>query len=138
MLEPVRQAYDYILIDCNPSLGLLLTNVLVASNQVIIPVQTQYFATQGLSSLEGVIGNVRMTLNADLTTVNILLTFKDKTSVATAVTETLREQYPQSVFATEITRKQEAINSSMMGKPAGGDTGAEYRALADELIAREG
>ena len=130
--------YDYILIDCNPSLGLLLTNVLVASNQVIIPVQTQYFATQGLSSLEGVIGNVRMTLNADLTTVNILLTFKDKTSVATAVTETLREQYPQSVFATEITRKQEAINSSMMGKPAGGDTGAEYRALADELIAREG
>lgn len=48
VLEPVRQAYDYILIDCNPSLGLLLTNVLVASNQVIIPVQTQYFATQGL------------------------------------------------------------------------------------------
>ena len=138
VLEPVRQAYDYILIDCNPSLGLLLTNVLVASNQVIIPVQTQYFATQGLSSLEGVIGNVRMTLNPDLSTVNILLTFKDKTSVATAVTETLREQYPQSVFATEITRKQEAINSSMMGKPAGGDTGAEYRALADELIAREG
>ena len=133
VLEPVRQAYDYILIDCNPSLGLLLTNVLVASNQVIIPV-----ATQGLSSLEGVIGNVRMTLNADLTTVNILLTFKDKTSVATAVTETLREQYPQSVFATEITRKQEAVNSSMLGKPAGGDTGAEYRALADELIAREG
>lgn len=138
VLEPVRQAYDYILIDCNPSLGLLLTNVLVASNQVIIPVQTQYFATQGLSSLEGVIGNVRMTLNADLTTVNILLTFKDKTSVATAVTETLREQYPQSVFSIEITRKQEAVNSSMMGKPAGGDTGAEYRALADELIAREG
>ena len=88
--------------------------------------------------MEGVIGNVRMTLNADLTTVNILLTFKDKTSVATAVTETLREQYPQSVFSIEITRKQEAINSSMMGKPAGGDTGAEYRALADELIAREG
>ena len=148
VLEPVRQAYDYILIDCNPSLGLLLTNVLVASNQVIIPVQTQYFATQGLSSLEGVIGNVRMTLNADLTTVNILLTFKDKTSVAPAVTETdmyaaeavltLREQYPQSVFSIEITRKQEAINSSMMGKPAGGDTGAEYRALADELIGREG
>ena len=125
VLEPVRQ-------------GLLLTNVLVASNQVIIPVQTQYFATQGLSSLEGVIGNVRMTLNPDLSTVNILLTFKDKTSVATAVTETLREQYPQSVFATEITRKQEAVNSSMMGKPAGGDTGAEYRALADELIGREG
>ena len=74
VLEPVRQAYDYILIDCNPSLGLLLTNVLVASNQVIIPVQTQYFATQGLSSLEGVIGNVRMTLNPDLSTVNILLT----------------------------------------------------------------
>lgn len=138
VLEPLRQAYDYILIDCNPSLGLLLTNVLVASNQVIIPVQTQYFATQGLSSLEGVIGNVRMTLNPDLSTVNILLTFKDKTSVATAVTETLREQYPQSVFATEITRKQEAVNSSMMGKPAGGDTGAEYRALADELIGREG
>ena len=136
VLEPVRQAYDYILIDCNPSLGLLLTNVLVASNQVIVPVQTQYFATQGLSSLEGVIGNVRMTLNADLSTVNILLTFK--TSVANAVTETLREQYPNAVFATEITRRQEAVNSSMMGKPAGGDTGAEYRALADELIAREG
>ena len=52
MLEPLRQAYDYILIDCNPSLGLLLTNVLVASDKVIIPVQTQFFATQGLSALE--------------------------------------------------------------------------------------
>lgn len=118
VLEPVRQAYDYILIDCNPSLGLLLTNVLVASNQVIVPVQTQYFATQGLSSLEGVIGNVRMTLNADLSTVNILLTFKDKTSVANAVTETLREQYPNAVFATEITRRQEAVNSSMIDERA--------------------
>ncbi len=138
VLEPVRQAYDYILIDCNPSLGLLLTNVLVASNQVIIPVQTQYFATQGLSSLEGVIGNVRMTLNPGLEIAGVLFTFRDRTSVSEAVTESLREQYAGAVFQTEISRRQEAINSTMMGKPATGDVGREYAALADELTAMEG
>lgn len=138
VLEPVRQAYDYILIDCNPSLGLLLTNVLVASNQVIIPVQTQYFATQGLSALESVIRNVRMTLNPGLEIAGVLFTFRDRTSVSEAVTESLREQYAGAVFQTEISRRQEAINSTMMGKPATGDVGREYAALADELTAMEG
>ena len=82
MLEPLRQAYDYILIDCNPSLGLLLTNVLVASDKVIIPVQTQFFATQGLSALESVIRNVRMTLNPGLEIAGVLFTFRDRTSVS--------------------------------------------------------
>lgn len=138
VLEPVRQAYDYILIDCNPSLGLLLTNVLVASNQVIIPVQTQFFATQGLSALESVIRNVRMTLNPGLEIAGVLFTFRDRTSVSEAVTESLREQYAGAVFQTEISRRQEAINSTMMGKPATGDVGREYAALADELTAMEG
>lgn len=137
VLEPVCNSYDYILIDCNPSLGLLLTNVLVASTQVIIPVQTHYFATQGLATLQRIIQNVRI-LNPDLNKVDILLTFKDKTSVSTAVRETLREQFPNEVFRTEISRKQEAVNSTAMGKPAGGDIGKEYAALANELIAREG
>lgn len=74
VLEPLRQAYDYILIRfCNPSLGLLLTNVLVASDKVIIPVQTQFF-TQGLSVLESVIRNVRMTLNPGLEIAGVLFT----------------------------------------------------------------
>lgn len=138
MLEPLRQAYDYILIDCNPSLGLLLTNVLVASDKVIIPVQTQFFATQGLSALESVIRNVRMTLNPGLEIAGVLFTFRDRTSVSEAVTESLREQYAGAVFQTEISRRQEAINSTMMGKPATGDVGREYAALADELTAMEG
>lgn len=138
VLEPVRQAYDYILIDCNPSLGLLLTNVLVASDKVIIPVQTQFFATQGLSALESVIRNVRMTLNPGLEIAGVLFTFRDRTSVSEAVTESLREQYAGAVFQTEISRRQEAINSTMMGKPATGDVGREYAALADELTAMEG
>lgn len=137
VLEPVRQAYDFILIDCNPSLGLLLTNVLVAADQVIIPVQTQYFATQGLAALQGVIANVRTVLNPGLRHENILLTFRDKTSVSTAVAETLREQTPDRVFRVEISRRQEAINSTMMGKPAVGDIGREYAALADELLEME-
>lgn len=138
VLEPLRQAYDYILIDCNPSLGLLLTNVLVASDKVIIPVQTQFFATQGLSALESVIRNVRMTLNPGLEIAGVLFTFRDRTSVSEAVTESLREQYAGAVFQTEISRRQEAINSTMMGKPATGDVGREYAALADELTAMEG
>lgn len=137
VLEPVRQAYDYILIDCNPSLGLLLTNVLVASDKVIIPVQTQFFATQGLSALESVIRNVRMTLNPGLEIAGVLFTFRDRTSVSEAVTESLREQYAGAVFQTEISRRQEAINSTMMGKPATGDIGREYATLADELLATE-
>ena len=138
MLEPLRQAYDYILIDCNPSLGLLLTNVLVASDKVIIPVQTQFFATQGLSALESVIRNVRMTLSPGLEIAGVLFTFRDRTSLSEAVTESLREQYAGAVFQTEISRRQEAINSTMMGKPATGDVGREYAALADELTAMEG
>lgn len=137
VLHTLPQVYDYILIDCNPSLGLLNTNVLVACNRVIIPVQTQYFATQGLDSLENVINNVRMTLNADLTAVDILLTFRDRTSVSNAVAETLRERYGNAVYKTEVSRKQDAVNSTVMGKPAGGDIGKEYRALAGELLERE-
>ena len=138
VLEPLRQAYDYVLIDCNPSLGLLLTNAMVAADEVIIPVQTQYFATQGLATLQGVIANVRTVLNPALKREEILLTFRDRSSVSTAVTETLREQSPDNVFDTEISRRQEAINSTMMGKPAAGNIGREYAALADELLAMEG
>lgn len=116
---------------------LLLTNVLVASDKVIIPVQTQFFATQGLSALESVIRNVRMTLNPGLEIAGVLFTFRDRTSVSEAVTESLREQYAGAVFQTEISRRQEAINSTMMGKPATGDIGREYAALADELTAME-
>ena len=109
----------------------------VASDKVIIPVQTQFFATQGLSALESVIRNVRMTLNPGLEIAGVLFTFRDRTSVSEAVTESLREQYAGAVFQTEISRRQEAINSTMMGKPATGDIGREYAALADELTAME-
>lgn len=79
-----------------------------------------------------------MTLNPGLKIAGVLFTFRDRTSVSEAVTESLREQYAGAVFQTEISRRQEAINSTMMGKPATGDVGREYAALADELTAMEG
>lgn len=137
ILAPVLNNYDYILIDCNPSLGQLLYNALVASNSIIIPTQTQYFASQGLTSLEQVIGTIQMAYNPNLYIMGILLTFADHTNATEVLSGGLTAKYGDLIFKTAISKRQEAVNSSMMGRPITGDLKKEYAAFAEEVVSRE-
>lgn len=137
VLASVVENYDYVLIDCNPSLGQLLNNALVASTTIIIPTQTQYFASQGLKSLEQVIGTIQMAYNPSLSIMGILLTFVERTNASALLSEELAAKYGDTIFRTTISKRQEAVNSSMMGRPITGELKKEYAAFAEEVIARE-
>lgn len=132
-------AYDYILIDCLPSLGILLTNALAASDSVLIPVQTQKFAMDGLAQLLTVVNMVKLNLNSKLVVEGLLLTMLDTTVLSKAVAEMLQETYGELVYATAIHKRVEASNSTVMHKSLVSDArsvlGAEYINVASEIIA---
>ena len=129
--------YDYIIIDCLPSLGVLLMNALTAADGVVIPVQTQKFALNGLQGLTEVIGQIKGTLNPKLEIIGILPTMVDGTNMSRDTMEALVEQYSDNLMKTHISRSVEAaysaqrcsslcLNSSKLGD--------EYKALAKEVM----
>lgn len=131
--------YDYILIDCLPSLSTLLTNALTAADGVIIPVQAQNFALKGLDSLSEVIGQVKATLNPQLELTGVLATMVDSTNMSRNVQNTLLEKYGKTLFNTTISKSVEAANSTEthIALPRGKHKlGDEYRALAKEFVKR--
>lgn len=132
--------FDYILIDCLPSLGILLTNALIASDGLIIPVQAQKFALDGMDGLMSLVNQVQTQANADLEVYGLLLTMKDNTKMAGYVDEELRNQFGDRVFQTEISKLAEATNSSAMQRSLVGmkasRLGKQYRAVVDELLER--
>ena len=102
-LEPIRDTYDYVLIDCPPTLGLLTINSLVAADSVIIPVQTQYYAIKGLTALVRVINTIRSKLNRDLRILGLLPTFYDaRTLLGREMLDELRELGDHHVFRTIV------------------------------------
>jgi chromosome partitioning protein len=143
MLEDVLQGYDYILIDCNPSLGLLVINALTAASGVIIPIQTEYLAARGalmiLSSIETV---RRKKLNPNLEIMGILLTMADtRTNLARDISEAIAHQYGDGIhiFETVIKRSIRFAESAVAGQsilaydPKG--AGAEaYRQVTQEIL----
>lgn len=135
------EVYDYIIIDCLPSLGILLTNALAASTGVLIPVQTQKFAFDGLQQLEQIYMMVKDNINPELEIEGILLTMADHTNMSKAVAETLRERYDQKVFHCQISRSAEAVNSTYEQKSLmlkkGSKLGQEYQSVVSELLGRE-
>ena len=137
----VLSRYDYILIDCLPSLGILLVNALAAADQVLIPVQTQKFALDGLNGLLGIIHMVKGNLNSNLEILGILLTMADNTKMSRAVEEALRSGYADlNIFRSKIGRSIEAANSSFVQKSLlaiGGKLGKQYRDVAEELLEME-
>ena len=139
-LEDHVAAYDYVLIDCPPNLGLLTVNGLVAANSVIIPVQTQYYAMKGLNNLVKVINMIRMKLNRDLRILGLLPTFYDaRTNLARDMLDELRVVGDHHVFNSIIRNTVKLGEAPLAGRPittyAGQSEAARtYRDLAREVI----
>jgi chromosome partitioning protein len=143
-LNSLRDYYDVILIDCQPTMGQLTINALVASDEVIVPMQCEYFALHGFIELKGNLDKVKNFLNPDLKLIGILATMYDKkTSHNRQVLERILEQFPNDVFETIIAKTIRFAETTVVGEPitsyASSSSGAaSYRRLARELIARGG
>jgi len=143
-LARLRPEYDVILIDCQPTMGQLTINALVASDEVIVPLQCEYFALHGFIELKGNIDKVKSFLNPELKLVGILATMYDrKTLHNREVLTAILEKYPEDVFETIIAKTVRFAETTVAGEPitayASSSGGAQsYRRLARELIARGG
>lgn len=141
-LRPVLKDYDYIVLDCQPSLGLLTVNALACAHGVIIPMECEYFSLRGLALLTDTVEKVADRLNFDLEILGILVTMFDRrTSHAREVMSRVVEVFDEKVFDTVITRTVRFPETSVAGEPiiswAPTSQGAEqYRTLAKEVIAR--
>lgn len=144
VLQDVEQQYEYILIDCPPSLGLLTINGLAAAERVIIPLQCEFLALEGLAQLKETIDLVREGLNPRLHISGVVMTMYDgRVNLAQQVVQEVRRYFPQRIFDTLIPR-----NVRLSEAPSHGELIAEYdpssrgaqayQALADELVQREG
>jgi chromosome partitioning protein len=141
-LVPLRDRYEFILLDCPPSLGPLTVNALVAAERVIVPVQSEYFALEGLAGLLDTLSLVQRELNPRLTVAGMLLTMHDgRTRLAQDVESEVRQHFPQLVFDTVIPRNVRVGEAPSFGKSvihydphcAGADA---YFELAKEVAAR--
>jgi chromosome partitioning protein len=141
-LEPIKPRYDFILIDCPPSLGLLTVNALAAAGELLIPVQAEYYALEGLSLLTSVVEQVRKGLNPGLRISGVLVTMYDgRTRLAVEVLEEVNAHFPQQVFRTQIPRNVRLSEAPSYGKPVvvfdPKSRGAHaYVALAAEVAAQ--
>lgn len=140
-LEPIRNRYDFIVIDCPPSLGLLTLNGLVAADEVIIPLQCEYYALEGLSELLHTIIRVREHFNARLHVSGVLLTMYQHTNLARQVVEDVRGHLGGKVFDTVIPRNVTLSEAPGFGLPVmyydKRSVGARaYAALAEEVLSR--
>jgi chromosome partitioning protein len=118
-LSKIVHDYDEVLIDCPPSLGLLTINALTAATEVIIPVQAEYYALEGLSQLVAIVRRIKEGLNPDLTIRGVLITmFDGRTRLATEVLEEVHRHFPDRVFQTQIPRNIRLSEAPSYGKPA--------------------
>ena len=137
-LEPVRSSYEYVLIDCPPSLGLLTVNALCAARETIIPVQAEYYALEGLSQLTTIVERVRADLNPHLAIFGVLITmFDGRTRLATEVLDEVHRFFPERVFHTQIPRNIRLSEAPSYGKPAVLFDPKSRGAQAYILLARE-
>jgi chromosome partitioning protein len=142
-LKPVRNLYDVILIDCPPALNLLTLNALVAADSVLVPMQCEYYALEGLSALMGTIEQIRSSVNPDLRLEGILRTmFDPRNNLSNEVSAQLIMHFGDQVFRTVIPRNVRLAEAPSFGKAAmyhdKDSRGAlAYLALAGELIRRE-
>jgi len=139
-LDALSGHYDYILIDCPPSLELLTVNALCAAGSLLVPVQCEYYALEGLSDLLSTVRIVKRGLNPALTLEGVLLTmFDSRTNLSLQVAEEVKRHFPGQVYATVIPRNVRLSEAPSHGKPVSAydpySRGAEaYRMLAEEFI----
>jgi chromosome partitioning protein len=141
-LDPVKDKYDLVILDCPPALDLLTLNVLVAASTLIVPMQAEYFALEGISELISTLERVQGSFNPQIRIEGVLLTmYDDRTNLAQQVTETLREYFQGLLFKTVIPRNVRLAEAPSHGKPVAlYDTrsrGTEaYFELTGEFLAR--
>jgi chromosome partitioning protein len=141
-ISEVRDKFDFIVLDCPPALDLLTLNALVAADSVLIPMQAEYFALEGVSELLDTIERLRQSFNPDLTIEGVVLTmFDDRTNLAQQVTQELRQFFANKVLETTIPRNVRLAEAPSYGKPAllydVRSRGAEsYIRLAKEIMER--
>jgi chromosome partitioning protein len=143
-LEPIQCNFDLVILDCPPALDLLTLNVLAASDTLIVPMQAEYFALEGISELISTLERVRAAYNPTLTIEGVLLTmYDDRTNLAQQVADTLREYFKERLFRTVIPRNVRLAEAPSHGKPVAlydaRSRGTEaYFELAGEYLARNG
>ena len=143
-LEPIRERYDFVLIDCPPSLGLLTLNTLAAADSVLIPIQCEFYALEGLSQLLNTVTIVQKNLNPALQIEGVLLTMYDgRLNLSRQVAEEAKEYFGPKVYRTTIPRNVRIAEAPSFGKPIVLydilSVGAKsYLAMAKEVIARRG
>ena len=143
-LEPVRGDYDYIFIDCPPSLSLLTLNALTAADSVLIPIQCEYYALEGVGQLVNTVKLMRRKLNPDLAVEGILLTmFDGRTNLGAQVVQEVRKHFGDEAFATVIPRNVRLSEAPSYGLPihlydARCPGARAYQELARELVERNG
>ena len=141
-LDPVRDNFDFVILDCPPALDLLTLNVLSAAESLVVPLQAEYFALEGISELISTLERVRSAYNPNLTIEGVLLTmYDDRTNLAQQVTETLREYFREILYRTVIPRNVRLAEAPSHGKPVAlydpRSRGAEaYFELTWEFLAR--
>ncbi len=139
-IQTIKDDFDFILIDCPPSLGILTLNGLVAADSVMIPLQCEYYALEGLSQLLRIIKMVQENLNRNLTIEGVVLTMYDsRTNLSQQVVSDVKDFFKDKVFATIIPRNVKLSEAPSFGKPIGlydrHSTGSErYESLADEVM----
>ncbi|GAC1312278.1 MAG: AAA family ATPase [Vulcanimicrobiaceae bacterium] len=137
-LESSRSDFDFILIDCPPSLGLLTLNALTAADEVLIPVQAEYYALEGLSQLTNVVSRIRDVLNPSLAISGVLVTmFDGRTRLAIEVLDEVNAYFPKQVFRTQIPRNVRLSEAPSYGKPVILFDPKSRGALAYLALARE-
>ena len=140
LLDPIREEYDYILIDCSPSLGLITVNSLTAADSVIIPVQCEYFALEGISKLLNTIKIIKSKLNPKLEIEGFLLTMYDsRLRLANQIYDEVKRHFQELVFKTVIQRNVKLSESPSYGLPvilydAESNGAKNHLALAKEII----
>ena len=143
LLLPLKEQYDYILIDCSPSLGLITVNALTASDSVIIPFQCEYFALEGISKLLNTIKIIKSKLNPTLEIEGFLITMYDsRLRVANQYYEEIKRLFQDLVFTTVIQRNVKLVEAAGSGKPAilyevDSKGSVNHMQLAKELIEKE-
>src|SRR2546426_27405 len=140
--EPIRNRCDYVLIDCPPSLGLLTLNALVAADGLIIPIQCEYLALEGLTQLLETVRIVKSKLNPTLYIMGVVLTmFDPRTRLAGEIVKEVRSHFPKEVFQTIISRsvrlsEAPSFGQSILDYDATSPGALAYRSLAEEVMAR--
>ncbi len=137
-----NDVYDFVIIDCPPSLGMLTINALTAAQQLLIPIQSEFYALEGLSKIIDSMNMVKKRLNPELDILGVLLTMYDKrTALAQQVADQVKEYFGDKIFDTKIPRTVRISEAPGFGQPItqydpNGKGSKAYRALADEVVKR--